>query len=388
MRGFSSSVILKFDDPTTGNAGVGKTITVYDENTTNLSTIFTDETGLVLKANPFLTDDLGRFTFFADDGVYDIVIQEGEPDEATLPSIQIADIVPVEASNVSYDNATSGLAATDVQSAVDELDNAIDNIGSSVVNTFNTRKGDVVSQLGDYDADIVAYDNATSGLAATQTQAAIDEVAATLSSGVVSSFNTRQGDVVAAAGDYTSVQITYDNATSGLTATDAQAAIDELDTAIDTINAANYVNTFNTRTGDVVPVAGDYTAVQITYDNTNTGLTAVDTQAAIDEHILQAAGAHAGTAVSFDPTSTGFASNNIQSAIDEFYAEKDAADGFCPLDANSKVPLANIPDGLIGAVVYQGTWDALNNVPALASGVGTQGHYYVVNVAGTTDLDG
>jgi hypothetical protein len=44
--------------------------------------------------------------------------------------------------------------------------------------------------------------------------------------------------------------------------------------------------------------------------------------------------------------------------------------------------------GSIGAVTYKGTWDANANSPALASSVGTQGDYYVVNVAGTTNLNG
>lgn len=42
----------------------------------------------------------------------------------------------------------------------------------------------------------------------------------------------------------------------------------------------------------------------------------------------------------------------------------------------------------IGALNYKGTWDANTNSPALASGVGTKGDYYVVSVAGTTTLDG
>jgi hypothetical protein len=41
-----------------------------------------------------------------------------------------------------------------------------------------------------------------------------------------------------------------------------------------------------------------------------------------------------------------------------------------------------------GALNYQGVWNATTNVPALASGVGTKGRYYVVSVAGTTTLDG
>ena len=44
--------------------------------------------------------------------------------------------------------------------------------------------------------------------------------------------------------------------------------------------------------------------------------------------------------------------------------------------------------GGIGAVTYKGTWNASANSPFLASGVGTQGDYYVVNIAGSTNLDG
>lgn len=42
----------------------------------------------------------------------------------------------------------------------------------------------------------------------------------------------------------------------------------------------------------------------------------------------------------------------------------------------------------IGALNYKGTWNASTNTPTLASGVGTKGDYYVVSVAGTTNLDG
>jgi hypothetical protein len=42
----------------------------------------------------------------------------------------------------------------------------------------------------------------------------------------------------------------------------------------------------------------------------------------------------------------------------------------------------------LGALNYKGTWNAATNTPTLASGVGTQGDYYVVSVSGATDLDG
>lgn len=40
------------------------------------------------------------------------------------------------------------------------------------------------------------------------------------------------------------------------------------------------------------------------------------------------------------------------------------------------------------SVNYQGTWDASANTPTLTSSVGTKGHYYVVSVAGSTNLNG
>lgn len=42
----------------------------------------------------------------------------------------------------------------------------------------------------------------------------------------------------------------------------------------------------------------------------------------------------------------------------------------------------------IGALNYKGTWNASTNNPALTSSVGTKGDYYVVSVAGSTNLDG
>jgi predicted heme/steroid binding protein len=45
-------------------------------------------------------------------------------------------------------------------------------------------------------------------------------------------------------------------------------------------------------------------------------------------------------------------------------------------------------NSLVGGVQYQGTWNAATNTPTLQSGVGTKGYYYVVSVAGSTDLDG
>jgi hypothetical protein len=42
----------------------------------------------------------------------------------------------------------------------------------------------------------------------------------------------------------------------------------------------------------------------------------------------------------------------------------------------------------LNVLTYEGTWDASTNTPTLASGVGEPGDYYIVSVAGSTNLDG
>lgn len=69
---------------------------------------------------------------------------------------------------------------------------------------------------------------------------------------------------------------------------------------------------------------------------------------------------------------------------------KDAgvANGVATLDAGGKVPVSELPAAVLGALNYQGTWNASTNTPTLTSSTGTKGYYYVVSVAGNTNLDG
>jgi hypothetical protein len=71
-------------------------------------------------------------------------------------------------------------------------------------------------------------------------------------------------------------------------------------------------------------------------------------------------------------------------------AEKDAGvpNGVATLDSGGKVPVSELPAAVLGALSYQGTWNASTNTPTLTSSTGTKGYYYVVSVAGNTNLDG
>jgi hypothetical protein len=68
------------------------------------------------------------------------------------------------------------------------------------------------------------------------------------------------------------------------------------------------------------------------------------------------------------------------------YLDAGSANGVATLDAGGKVPVSQIPQ--MGDLNYQGTWNASTNTPTLTSSAGTKGFYYVVSVAGTTNLNG
>lgn len=87
-----------------------------------------------------------------------------------------------------------------------------------------------------------------------------------------------------------------------------------------------------------------------------------------------AQGAKADTAV--QPGSLGSAA----------YLTAGAANGVATLDSGGKVPVSQIPQ--MGDLNYQGTWNATTNTPILTSSAGTKGFYYVVSVAGNTNLNG
>jgi hypothetical protein len=69
-------------------------------------------------------------------------------------------------------------------------------------------------------------------------------------------------------------------------------------------------------------------------------------------------------------------------------AQKGVANGVATLDGGGTVPVSQLPAAVLGALNYQGTWNANTNTPTLVSSVGTKGYYYVVSVAGSTNLNG
>ena len=81
------------------------------------------------------------------------------------------ELIVITSDIIPYDNTFSGLTATTVQDAIDEVDQTVDDhIGATSSAHASTA---------------ISYSNVTSGLLATDAQAAIDEVAATVVGGIV-----------------------------------------------------------------------------------------------------------------------------------------------------------------------------------------------------------
>lgn len=76
-------------------------------------------------------------------------------------------------------------------------------------------------------------------------------------------------------------------------------------------------------------------------------------------------------------------------AAKEDILNKGTANGYAPLGSDNKIPTIHLPASVIGAVSYQGTWDASLNSPTIPAASSTnKGYYYKVTVAGSTNVDG
>lgn len=81
----------------------------------------------------------------------------------------------------------------------------------------------------------------------------------------------------------------------------------------------------------------------------------------------------------------------LQGALDskQDLDEKGQANGFASLDATGKVPTSQLPAAVLGAVSYQGVWNAATNTPTIpAASAANKGHYFKVATAGATNVSG
>jgi hypothetical protein len=156
------------------------------------------------------------------------------------------------------------------------------------------------SQLAD-----MAYDNGSSGLAATNPQAAIDENASDISA-IDTRLTTAEGEINTLQADVISAQ---DDATA------AQADID--DHIADTVAAHAGTAIANTPSGNLAA-----TTVQAALNELQTDVDTRATATALTDHISDAADAHAASAITNTP-SGNLAATTVQAALNELQTELD-----------------------------------------------------------------
>lgn len=173
----------------------------------------------------------------------------------TTAGTAVADIATI---NASLSTITSNI--TSLTTTVNGNTGSINTINSLIGNGQPTTEdktiigaiNEIYAMIGggsSVDADIVVYDNTTSGLSATNVQSAIDEIVA--------------------GGAVDADDVTYSNTASGLTATNVQDAIDEL--ASSGVGGVTY-STSEVDTGDV------WTDGRHIYRKTFSGTSPVSTQ--------------------------------------------------------------------------------------------------------------
>ena len=136
------------------------------------------------------------------------------------------------------------------------------------------------------------------------------------------------------------------------------------------ITSTNFVGalTGNASTATALAASG---AIALTGDTTSTG----------GPYTYTSGGAISIATTIADTTVTGKVLTNLPTPTSATIA---ASDTILAAMAKLQGQITGIPQGL----VYKGTWNASTNTPTLASGTGVTGEFYIVSVAGTTNLDG
>lgn len=148
----------------------------------------------------------------------------------TDSNIQAGDIL---ASAVEYNNVSSYLIATNVQSAIDELNT---NIGTNTTNIGNLENG----------TTNITYDNIISGLTATTVKGAIDENASDIVTNA-GNISTNTSDIGTNAGNISTntsdISDILDGTQNADTATNAEKGISNVDGSFETIGKATNATT-------------------------------------------------------------------------------------------------------------------------------------------------
>ncbi|MDH3796949.1 MAG: hypothetical protein OER83_08760, partial [Flavobacteriaceae bacterium] len=255
---------------------------------------YTDETGTPITINMISADANNDIVAGTDGGLY----------------LNVASVVVGETITNIVDNADGTFTYTN-ENGVDQTINKAD-VTDNGDGTYTFTNNDGTDVTLNTNANSNPYDNTTSGLTATDVQAAIDEINA--AAGTVALVDNLDGTYTFtdAGGNVTTITDTsistlVDNGDGSFTYTDETGTTtiftETLTTLVDNANGTftytnedgigqtisradmidNFDGTYVFNNFDGTPVTVNTNAISNPYDNTTSGLTATDVQAAIDE---------------------------------------------------------------------------------------------------------
>ncbi len=184
-----------------GNAQRGVLVWVYEAGTSTLATLYTDRTKATEQDNPLSTNGLGNLAIYAEPGDYEAHVDStgavllftvlpdwedvvtGDEPEGGLPA-HLADAVDAhDASAVSFSPA-AGVAATDVQAAIVEVAGDVSSGGTALADHL-------ADTVDSHDASAVSF-VPTGTIAATNVQTAVAEVATDATSALTAGLATKE----------------------------------------------------------------------------------------------------------------------------------------------------------------------------------------------------
>ena len=205
-------------------------------------------------------------------------------------------------------------------------------------------------------------------------------------------------------GDITAVNM-KDGLTGGGTSGSVGIGITQATTSANGYLSSTDWNTFNNKTGNTGDITGgaftlnQSTGESITFDLATGGAGAAtygstSNSTKIDTITLDAYGRVTAVATGATGQVNTVATGNSSTLTSSGTTAKTLTPVTATVNASSAALATGaqiqtaINSALTGVLQFEGTWNASTNSPSLSSGTGTSGDYYIVSVAGSTNLDG
>ena len=270
--------------------------------------------------------------------------------------------------------ASATSAATSASNALTSAANAANSATSAATSasTATTQAGIATTKASE------ASTSAANALASANNAAASEITVATSATNAANSATSSANSAASAQSYANSANASAVSAGNSATAAAASAT----NAATSETNAANSATSAATSASNALSSANaaSTSATSAANSAASAAQSAADAVATLESSLKKADNLSDLTNVATARTNLGLGSAAVLNA--------GSANGVATLDAGGTVPLSQIPSSIKGGVSYQGTWNASINTPTITSGVGSKGYYYVVSVAGNTNIDG